>query len=43
VTDRAASPTLPVPTRPAPAAPRPSLWRRLADAVAAAHRGSVPF
>jgi hypothetical protein len=43
VTDRATSLTLSVPARPAPAAPRPALWRRLVDAVTAAHRGSVPF
>jgi hypothetical protein len=43
VTDRVASAPLPVVPRPAPAAPRPPLWRRLADAVTAAHRASVPF
>ncbi|MGY1641929.1 hypothetical protein ACI782_12460 [Geodermatophilus sp. SYSU D00703] len=43
MTDRAAAPPLPAPAPPAPAAPRPSLWRRVVDAVSAAHRASVPF
>jgi hypothetical protein len=52
VTDRAVPLDPPATERPAsapaapparPAAVRASLWRRLADAVTAAHRASVPF
>jgi hypothetical protein len=52
VTHRAVPLDLPAPEPPAPApAARPvrpaadhvSLWRRLTDAVTAAHRASVPF